>query len=125
MNCERMFTVHDTSFFSFSFEFRNSLMDLMDYFIYIIMVNQIIFYEKEIFMERVCAKCNSTNHVIITEDISQRMSPLMALVYIGLLFIPVIGWIAFFIMLTKRPRTKRYTSAVCQVCGNKEVLSVV
>lgn len=64
----------------------------------------------------VCPKCGSGDVLVQAVAEQKKRGCLMTLVYIVLLFVPVIGWIAlFFLIRGKKSQTKTY--AVCQVCG--------
>jgi transcription elongation factor Elf1 len=66
----------------------------------------------------VCPKCKSENVSIQTVAETQKRGCLTVLLYIILLCIPVIGWIALF-MLLRGKKSKTVSYAVCQSCGHK------
>ena len=51
---------------------------------------------------------------------TKRRGLLTMLMYIILLFIPVIGWIALFAMLRGSTKVRGVTYAVCPLCGNRK-----
>ncbi len=66
----------------------------------------------------ICTKCGSSK-VFVTAVAEQRpRGCLLTLLYIFLLLIPVIGWIALFFLIRGR-RSKTVTYAVCQTCGKR------
>lgn len=66
----------------------------------------------------VCPKCKSTNVSVQTVAETGKRGCLTTLFYIILLFIPIIGWIALFMLIRgKKSKTRAY--AVCQDCGHK------
>lgn len=66
----------------------------------------------------ICNRCSSQN-VIVTPVAEQRpRGCLLTLFYIFLLLIPVIGWIALFMLIRGR-RSRTVTYAVCQTCGHR------
>jgi hypothetical protein len=66
----------------------------------------------------ICTRCNS-QHVIVTAVAEQRpRGCLLTLFYIFLLLIPVIGWIALFMLIRGRS-SRTVTYAVCQTCGKR------
>ena len=67
----------------------------------------------------VCKRCGSPN-VFVTAVAEQRpRGCLLTLLYIFLLCIPIIGWIALFFLIRGR-RSKTVTYAVCQTCGKRK-----
>lgn len=50
---------------------------------------------------------------------TKHRNPLVILIYIVLLFIPIIGWIALFKILGGSKKQKAVTFAVCPKCGNR------
>ena len=62
-----------------------------------------------------CPNCGATDPLI--QSIQKSMNVFAALGYIILLFVPVIGWIALFWMLTSRKKT--FTNATCQKCAHQ------
>jgi len=66
----------------------------------------------------VCSRCGSAN-VFVTPVAEQRpRGCLLTLFYIFLLCIPVIGWIALFMLIRGR-RSRTVTYAICQSCGKR------
>ncbi len=66
----------------------------------------------------ICRRCSSQN-VIVTAVAEQcPRGCLLTLFYIFLLLIPVIGWIALFMLIRGR-RSRTVTYAVCQTCGHR------
>lgn len=63
-----------------------------------------------------CPWCGSTNvHVQAVSEVKQR-GCFTVLLYLVLLCIPVVGWVAlFFLLRGRKSRTSSY--AVCQNCG--------
>ncbi len=62
-----------------------------------------------------CPRCSEYVQVQAVSEIRKR-SCLTVLLYIILLFVPVIGWIALFLLLRgKKSETRTY--AICQTCG--------
>ena len=66
----------------------------------------------------VCPKCGSTNVSIQAVAEQKKRGCLTVLLYIILLFLPVVGWIALF-MLLRGKKSKTVTYVVCQNCGAK------
>lgn len=64
----------------------------------------------------VCPKCNSANVSVQAVAETKNRGCLTTLLYIVLLFVPIIGWIALY-MLIKGKKSKTKTYAVCQQCG--------
>ena len=63
-----------------------------------------------------CPKCGSENVQVQAVAEMQKRGCLTTLLYIVLLFIPIIGWIALFCLLRgKKSKTRNY--AICQNCG--------
>ncbi len=65
-----------------------------------------------------CPKCNSENVQVQAVAEMQSRGCLTVLLYIILLCIPIIGWIAL-IMLLKGRKSKTKNYAVCQNCGHR------
>lgn len=65
-----------------------------------------------------CPKCGSENVQVQAVSEMKSRGCLTVLLYIILLCIPVIGWIALFMLLRGR-KSKTITYAVCQNCGNR------
>lgn len=63
----------------------------------------------------ICPKCGGEMHAQVISEIQKR-GILTVLLYIVLLFVPIIGWIALFMLLQGR-KSKTVTYAVCQSCG--------
>ena len=51
---------------------------------------------------------------------TKHRNPLVILIYIVLLFIPIIGWIALFKILGGSKKQKAVTFAVCPNCGHRK-----
>lgn len=66
----------------------------------------------------VCPKCGSENVQVQAVAETKKRSCFAALLYVVLLFIPVIGWIALF-MLLRGKKSKTVSYALCQNCGNR------
>lgn len=66
----------------------------------------------------ICPKCGGEMQVQAVAEIQKR-GCFTVLLYIILLFIPIIGWIALF-MLLRGKKSKTFSYAVCQNCGYKE-----
>lgn len=65
-----------------------------------------------------CSKCGSDKVEVQAVAETSKRGCLAALIYIALLCIPVIGWIALFKLIRgKKSRTVSY--AVCQSCGRR------
>ena len=69
----------------------------------------------------ICPKCGDTMIVQTTSQTARR-SIFTILIYIILLFIPVIGWIALFKILGGSRKTKSVSFAICPTCGHKKTL---
>ncbi len=66
----------------------------------------------------VCRRCGSSN-VFVTAVAEQRpRGCLLTLLYIFLLLIPVVGWVALFMLIRGR-RSRTVTFAICQSCGKR------
>ena len=66
----------------------------------------------------ICPKCNSDNvNVQVVSEVKKR-GFFKILIYIILLCVPIIGWIALF-MLIKGRKSKTVSYAVCQSCGKR------
>lgn len=66
----------------------------------------------------VCPNCGSNNMQVQAVAEMKKRGCLTILLYIILILIPVIGWIALFCLLRGR-KSKTVTYAVCQNCGYK------
>lgn len=66
----------------------------------------------------ICPKCQSDNVQAQVVSEMQKRGCFSSLICLILLFIPIIGWIALFILLRGR-KSKSTTYFVCQSCGNK------
>lgn len=64
-----------------------------------------------------CPECGSPHISMQAVNETQQRSCLAVLGYIILLFVPVVGWIALFLLLRGR-KSKTVTYAVCQNCGH-------
>lgn len=65
-----------------------------------------------------CPRCGSENvQVQAVSEIKSR-GCFTVLLYIILLFVPIVGWIALF-MLLRGQKSKTVNYAVCQTCGNR------
>lgn len=63
-----------------------------------------------------CPRCGSEYVQVQAVSEIRKRSCLTVLLYIILLFVPVIGWIALFLLLRgKKSKTRTY--AICQTCG--------
>lgn len=66
-----------------------------------------------------CSKCGTQMEMQTVAQTKHR-NPLVILIYIVLLFIPVIGWIALFKILGGSKKQKAVTFAVCPNCGHRK-----
>ncbi len=66
-----------------------------------------------------CPKCGAELEARILEE-TKRRGLLTILIYIVLLFIPIIGWIALFKLLAGSNKTKNQTYLFCPKCGYKK-----
>lgn len=66
----------------------------------------------------VCPKCGSENVQVQAVAETKKRGCFVVLLYIFLLCIPVIGWIALF-MLLRGKKSKTVSYALCQNCGNR------
>jgi hypothetical protein len=65
-----------------------------------------------------CIKCGRENVQVQVVSETQKRGCLSVLLYIILLCIPVIGWIALFMLLRgRKSKTRNYY--VCQNCGKR------
>ena len=65
-----------------------------------------------------CRKCGSSSVTIQAVSETKKRGCLITMFYLLLLLIPVIGWIALFVLLRgKKSKTKNY--AICQGCGKR------
>ena len=67
----------------------------------------------------VCKKCGAEMEMTTVSQTKHR-NPLVILIYIVLLFIPIIGWIALFKILGGSKKLKATTFAVCPKCGYRK-----
>ena len=67
----------------------------------------------------VCKKCGAEMEMTTVSQTKHR-NPLVILIYIVLLFIPIIGWIALFKILGGSKKIKAATFAVCPKCGYRK-----
>ena len=65
-----------------------------------------------------CPRCGSHNVNLSAVAEQQKRGCLSVLLIIILLFIPIIGWIAIFMLLRGR-KSETVTYAICQSCGNR------
>lgn len=65
-----------------------------------------------------CPKCGSSNVSVQAVAEQKKRGCLTVLLYIILLCLPVVGWIALF-MLLRGKKSKTVTYGVCQTCGAK------
>ena len=63
-----------------------------------------------------CKKCGAVMQMQTASQTKHR-NPLVFIVYIILLFIPIIGWIALFKILGGSHKMKAVTFAICPNCG--------
>lgn len=66
-----------------------------------------------------CKKCGE-DMIMQTASQTKHRNPLVILMYIVLLFIPVIGWIALFKILGGSKKQKAVTFAICPNCGYRK-----
>ena len=66
-----------------------------------------------------CRKCGAEMEMQTVSQTKHR-NPLVILIYIVLLFIPIIGWIALFKILSGSKKMKAVTFAVCPNCGYRK-----
>lgn len=66
----------------------------------------------------ICKRCGSNNVQISVVPELKKRGFLSTLFLIFLLFIPIFGWIALFIIIRGR-KSKTVTYAVCQTCGKR------
>jgi hypothetical protein len=66
----------------------------------------------------VCPKCGSDKVEVQAVSEVKKRGCLKVLLYIVLLCIPVIGWIALF-MLIRGNKSRTVSYAVCQSCGKR------
>lgn len=66
-----------------------------------------------------CWKCGTTMEMTTVTETKKR-GCFTILIYIILLFIPVIGWIALFAMLRGSTKVHAVTYAVCPNCGYRK-----
>ena len=67
----------------------------------------------------VCSRCG-TKMTMQTVSETKHRGCLTICIYIVLLFIPVIGWIALFKLLGGSHKIKATTYAVCPNCGHRK-----
>ena len=66
----------------------------------------------------ICKKCGVEMEMHTVSQTKHR-NPLVILIYIALLFVPIIGWIALFKILGGSKKQKAVTFAVCPKCGRR------
>lgn len=69
----------------------------------------------------VCSKCGAEMEMQTVSQTKHR-NPLVIIIYLILLFIPVIGWIALFKILGGSKKVKAVTYAVCPKCGHRKAV---
>lgn len=67
----------------------------------------------------VCKKCGSNNVNVQAVNEVKRRGCLTTIVYLILLFIPILGWIVLFSLLRGR-KSKTNSWIVCQDCGFRQ-----
>jgi DNA-directed RNA polymerase subunit RPC12/RpoP len=66
-----------------------------------------------------CPKCGSTNIGVQVVSETKKRDCLTVLFMLILLFIPILGWIVLFILLTgQSSKTQKY--AICHNCGHSK-----
>lgn len=68
-----------------------------------------------------CKRCGSAAVQVQAVPVTKRRGCLTTLFYILLLLLPVVGWIALFLLI-RGQKTKIKSMAVCQSCGRKWAL---
>ncbi len=68
-----------------------------------------------------CGRCGSPMEVQMV-PVTRRRSCFTMLIYVVLLFIPIIGWFALFAMLRGSRKIGSQAYAVCQNCGRQSKL---
>lgn len=68
-----------------------------------------------------CKKCGE-EMVVQTVGVTKHRSVFKILLCIILLFIPIAGWIALFVLLAGSKKIKAESYAICPSCGRKEKL---
>lgn len=66
-----------------------------------------------------CKKCGSNNVNVQAVNEVKRRGCLTVIIYIILLFIPIIGWIALAMLLRGR-KSKTVSWMICQDCGYRQ-----
>ena len=69
----------------------------------------------------ICKRCGEVLQVQ-TASQTKRRGCFTILIYIILLFIPIIGWFALFAILRGSSKTKAVSFAICPRCGYKHNL---
>lgn len=67
----------------------------------------------------ICKKCGSNNVTVQAVNEHQRRGCLSTLLYLALLCVPIIGWIAL-VMLIRGKKSKTKSFMVCQDCGYRQ-----
>ncbi len=67
---------------------------------------------------KICSRCGSEMQAQVVSELRKR-GCLSVLLYLILLCIPIIGWIALFSLLRGR-RSKAVTYYVCPKCGHRQ-----
>jgi uncharacterized OB-fold protein len=68
-------------------------------------------------MVKICPQCQAEMSIQAVSEIHKR-GCLTTLIYIILLFIPVVGWIILF-LLVRGNKSETVSIAVCQNCGHR------
>lgn len=69
-----------------------------------------------------CKKCGSNNVNVQAVNENQRRGCLSTLIYLALLCVPIIGWIAL-VMLIRGKKSKTKSFMVCQDCGYRQQIN--
>jgi hypothetical protein len=66
-----------------------------------------------------CIICGSQDVFIQTVSEYKRWNPFLLMLYIILVFVPIIGWIVLFAVLVGRKSYETLTYSTCQSCGRR------